>query len=587
MLHRRALPFALLFTLIAVGPLGAQSPEIESLRTKAEKGNSIAQYNLGLAYQAGRDVNADWPEAFVWLTLAAENGTTGKALQNLVAVMTPAQLAEGQSRLTAERGRQLALAQTNLDLANEQIDQLKQTEVKLQTELAATSKPVEPDPALTQQITQLEAELKMAQQATATAQSQAAQQQSRADQQAGQLNRLRGELAARNNQIRSNDERIAALQSELTAAQTTSNQPNPDAAVIAKLRTEITALNTSLADMQNGRSELTAQVDSLSSDLGSARVQVAGLKSDNENLSRQLATATRPVTSDPADAAKITSRQSDLARVRQQLADARTAGSMAEEQSATLGNLRDEVARLQTELKQTSAAQADSEAQAQTLAAELAEAKNKLTETKTLLAATASTPAAEDDDTELGALQSKLSTALNSYTILQEENDSLKTSTEQLTMRINQLEGQLAIANNATEDLSTQLDTTSANAARAAALREQLRQTSDQLGTSRREAAELRTRIAIITPPPSSNYAAPTRPGSAAAATVIAEAAPPPAPVAISTARTHKVVSGDTLSGIALRYYGTPVRWAEIYEANRAKLPNERALRIGMELLIP
>ena len=50
MLHRRALPFALLFTLIAVGPLGAQSPEIESLRTKAEKGNSIAQYNLGLAY---------------------------------------------------------------------------------------------------------------------------------------------------------------------------------------------------------------------------------------------------------------------------------------------------------------------------------------------------------------------------------------------------------------------------------------------------------------------------------------------------------------------------------------------------------
>ena len=94
-------------------------------------------------------------------------------------------------------------------------------------------------------------------------------------------------------------------------------------------------------------------------------------------------------------------------------------------------------------------------------------------------------------------------------------------------MRINQLEGQLAIANNATEDLSTQLDTTSANAARAAALREQLRQTSDQLGTSRREAAELRTRIAIITPPPSSNYAAPTRPGSAAAATVIAEAPPP------------------------------------------------------------
>ena len=60
--------------------LAAEPPEIVSLRAKAEKGNAIAQYNLGLAYTEGQQVPVDYAEAFVWLTLASENGSTGKAL---------------------------------------------------------------------------------------------------------------------------------------------------------------------------------------------------------------------------------------------------------------------------------------------------------------------------------------------------------------------------------------------------------------------------------------------------------------------------------------------------------------------------
>ena len=77
----------------------------------------------------------------------------------------------------------------------------------------------------------------------------------------------------------------------------------------------------------------------------------------------------------------------------------------------------------------------------------------------------------------------------------------------------------------------------------------------------------------------------PRRPWTRPAAPV-----PTPAPAPAPTTpggRTHTVVSGDTLSGLALRYYGNAVRWAEIYDANRNQLPNERALRIGMELVIP
>ena len=37
----------------------------------------------------------------------------------------------------------------------------------------------------------------------------------------------------------------------------------------------------------------------------------------------------------------------------------------------------------------------------------------------------------------------------------------------------------------------------------------------------------------------------------------------------------EKIVFGDTLSGISLRYYGTANRWREIFAANRANLRDE------------
>ena len=81
----------------------AESDEIVSLRIKAEHGNALAQYNLGLAYAQGRQVPADPSEAFAWLSLASENGATGKALDSLLGNITDAQLTEGRHRLTTYR----------------------------------------------------------------------------------------------------------------------------------------------------------------------------------------------------------------------------------------------------------------------------------------------------------------------------------------------------------------------------------------------------------------------------------------------------------------------------------------------------
>jgi len=47
---------------------------------------------------------------------------------------------------------------------------------------------------------------------------------------------------------------------------------------------------------------------------------------------------------------------------------------------------------------------------------------------------------------------------------------------------------------------------------------------------------------------------------------------------------------GDTLSGIALKYYGSAARekWMIIYEANKAMIvDNPNVIRAGTELIIP
>ena len=51
--------------------------------------------------------------------------------------------------------------------------------------------------------------------------------------------------------------------------------------------------------------------------------------------------------------------------------------------------------------------------------------------------------------------------------------------------------------------------------------------------------------------------------------------------------KSYEVQSGDTLSKISEKFYGTANRWNDIYQANRDILTSARSLRVGQELLIP
>ncbi len=88
---------------------------------------------------------------------------------------------------------------------------------------------------------------------------------------------------------------------------------------------------------------------------------------------------------------------------------------------------------------------------------------------------------------------------------------------------------------------------------------------------------EVRRALPLSAPAP----AAAVAPASGQAAATPAPAAPPAAP------QSHTVVSGDTLSRIARKYYGASGDWQKIAEANKAILPDPTKLKVGMVLTIP
>ncbi len=50
---------------------------------------------------------------------------------------------------------------------------------------------------------------------------------------------------------------------------------------------------------------------------------------------------------------------------------------------------------------------------------------------------------------------------------------------------------------------------------------------------------------------------------------------------------TYKIVSGDTLSKIAKRFYGDANAYQSIFEANRDKLNDPDKIKIGQEIRLP
>jgi nucleoid-associated protein YgaU len=87
-------------------------------------------------------------------------------------------------------------------------------------------------------------------------------------------------------------------------------------------------------------------------------------------------------------------------------------------------------------------------------------------------------------------------------------------------------------------------------------------------------------------PPLAESYPQAERPASSRWGTSMDMLLPVATP-ADETARSHKIVDGDTLAALAQRYLGSAARAEEIFKANRDVLNDPELLPIGAELKIP
>jgi nucleoid-associated protein YgaU len=336
------------------------------------------------------------------------------------------------------------------------------------------------------------------------------------------------------------------------------------------------------------------------------RVQLAGAKD-----------APPPATSTPTPPAPADTALATLTAERDSLAEKL---ARSDRQIAMLGNQsmstlkaaeeqKQQLADLQAKVEKATAAQTAAEARAQELTTRLAALERQNAELTARATAAAPAPAvasgasAEEAKKQLAEIEARLTTALRSYSMLQQELDQTRETAAKT-------ETKLATAQAEAAALRTQVDALNPNgkemillrqasinvATEAVELRDQLRQAQGSVAQLAEENAQLKTRLALLGPPPAPMLASPARyaPTPPPAATVkSAQAQRPPQssaakPAAASpAARQHVVVEGDTLSKISRHYYGTSDRWPEILEANRDILRDARILPVSASLRIP
>ena len=70
----------------------------EETKAMAEKGDRVAQFNLGVMYYNGKGVLQDYATAYAWANIAQANGEKNaqKMKSAIQTFMTPEQIAEGQ-----------------------------------------------------------------------------------------------------------------------------------------------------------------------------------------------------------------------------------------------------------------------------------------------------------------------------------------------------------------------------------------------------------------------------------------------------------------------------------------------------------
>ncbi|HRE84586.1 MAG TPA: hypothetical protein PLN52_26325, partial [Opitutaceae bacterium] len=522
--------FLLSSTIVSVT---AALPEhvVADLKARAERGDSIAQYNLGIAYADPTEPIADYAEAYTWLSLAAERGANQKALTTLVTQLSPDQVAEAKRRLESRRATLARVATSTVitpvvdtppaaastatapsaDLSN-----LQKEKKQLSDELAAAWRETEAVrkasigkvAELNQQIAALTEEIAHLKATPAPA----------------VASPVQGVTAAEQERLKSSLEQSEAARQRLTRdLETLSNETN--------------RLKTQLAAEQRAHSDVAAQalaskgavadVTTLRSELATLRTELEAARAETTRLDRQLRSVegeNQNLVKQRAETAAQTAQSAtlgaELERVRQELA--------VHQQSS--GQFKAEADRLTAELETLKAApkvsdkslqlEADLSTLQQTLAVTEKERdalREQLAQTPPPEVAAQAAAQMETVTRQLADAESKLSAALRSYSLQRDELEASQKAQEDLRSAQAALNDKIALLTQEKQTLTSELAASAPALAETATIKEQLRQTQAQAAAQALELNQLKTRLALNAPAPGSLYPSPTRPGSTTA----------------------------------------------------------------------
>ena len=340
----RALPGRVVLAFLALGSaVWAADAGVTGLRAKAENGNAIAQYNLGLMYLDGDAVPQDPIEAYVWLSLAAENGATGRALRTLTETMPAEQLAVAKSRL-AERRSSIPSVVTMRAAATATAGAAVAPAPVTAPEPAAPASPAAALP-----VARGEGEVPGPPAPVPGAGAAAAGMDDQLAALQADKTRLAGELAAAAKDLA--DARTAVVGAEQRAkeAEAALGQHAKEIIVLQtereQMRQELAAAPTAaaVAALQQERDRAVAALTAANADAQTLRQRVAGVEAENGRLQR-AAEAARAREATLADQAqKLTALTAELNGARQELATAQAAG-------AGVSRLQTQVEALTTQL---------------------------------------------------------------------------------------------------------------------------------------------------------------------------------------------------------------------------------------------
>ncbi len=563
-----------LFGLVAIlcsASAATSAADFTTLRAKAEKGNPVAQYNLGLAYADLHESFYDPIEAYVWLNLAASNGTMGKALAAIIDTMTPAQLAEGQRRFTARHAVPTAVAVPASPIA---------------VPLAAPEKPAAV--AVAKEADAIKASLN------------------------AQLADANKRLAIAQAALASKDKTIASLQGQLTAAPAPATVPS--AAELASVRQQLTQTADALVVARRSQSLSEAEAASLKATADKVSAERLAIAAQLENTMNEVARLRAELDaaklSDPAvtelrekftAAAKtLADTQAERDTLSHQLADAKAAPStpsnvaappaapVAVPATTDLGDLPAHLAEVEKVRAET---QSNLDAALRTYTLNQAEIE-RLQKSLAIIEGERADAAAK-----LEAATKELVTLRPQAEVAAASAAQVATLSAQLAAAQLTAADRAATIDHAAQDLAAARQTASSAANELAAVREQLRLTQAQSASAANEVLELKTRLSLGTaavPPsrPGSNTIFPTPVVVTSPVVSLPVATPAVGPTKSEVAsapevRIHVVSPGDSLSSIAKRYYGNAYRWNDILEANRNTLRNADTLTLGTKLRIP